>query len=250
MSEGRGSSSGYDRHITIFNPEGRLYQVEYAFKAAKTSGLTAIGVRGADSVVVVSQKKVPDKLLDATSITHLFKVTERIGCVCNGLIADAKSIVQRSRYEAAEFNYKNGYEIPVSYLARRTADIAQVYTQHAFTRALGVVTMFIGMDDELGPQLYRCDPAGHFVSFKACAAGQKEQEANNLLEKKIKSDSKFSIDEVVQTALVTLQTVIGSDLKSTDVEVAVVSKANPKFTLLTDEQVEAHLTAISDRDDE
>jgi len=244
----RCSSAGFDRHITIFSPEGRLYQVEYAFKAVRLSNLTAVGVRGTDSVVVVSQKKVPDKLLDPTSVTHLFKVTEHIGACVTGLIADAKSSVQRARTEAANFKYENGYEIPVDYMSQRMADVAQVYTQHAFMRALGVVTMYCGMDDEKGPQLLRCDPAGHFLGFKACAAGQKEQEANNFLEKKVKANPNMDHKQAVECAIITLQTVIGSDLKPTDLEIGVVTKQNPKFTLLTEKEIDGFLTAISDRD--
>jgi len=244
----RGSSAGYDRHITIFSPEGRLYQVEYAFKAVKLPGITSIGVRGVDSAVIVTQKKVPDKLLDPSSVTHMFKVTDKIGCVATGLIADAKSALVRARHEAAEFKYTNGYDIPVDYMAQRVADVAQVYTQHAFMRALGIVTMFIGIDEEKGPQLFRCDPAGHYLGFKACSAGAKEQEANNLLEKKIKEKSDLTFKETVETAIVSLQTVIGSDLKSTDIEVGVVTKQNPKFTVLTETEVESYLSSISDRD--
>eukprot|EP00455_Lapot_gusevi_P006330 TRINITY_DN1270_c0_g1_i2.p1 TRINITY_DN1270_c0_g1~~TRINITY_DN1270_c0_g1_i2.p1 ORF type:complete len:270 (-),score=70.93 TRINITY_DN1270_c0_g1_i2:55-795(-) len=244
----RGSSAGYDRHITIFSPEGRLYQIEYAFKAVRSSGLTSIGVRGNDSVVVVTQKKIPDKLLDASSVTHLFKITENIGCVVTGLIADAKALISRARQEAAQFKYDNGYDIPIHHLARRVADVAQVYTQHAFMRALGVVTMFVSIDDEKGPQLYRCDPAGHFIGYKACAAGIKEQEAHNHLEKKIKSSPSMNLQETVEAAILTLQTVVGSDLKPRDIEVGVVSADHPRFQVLTEAEIDSYLTAISERD--
>eukprot|EP01111_Echinosteliopsis_oligospora_P013068 TRINITY_DN458_c0_g1_i1.p1 TRINITY_DN458_c0_g1~~TRINITY_DN458_c0_g1_i1.p1 ORF type:complete len:247 (-),score=82.05 TRINITY_DN458_c0_g1_i1:75-815(-) len=244
----RGSSAGYDRHITIFSPEGKLYQVEYAFKAIKTQGTTSIGIRGVDCVVIATQKKIPDKLLDADTITSVYKITDFIGAVETGMVADAKSQVQRARYEAAHFKYKFGYEVPVSYLAKRLADFAQVYTQHAAMRPLGVSCILAGIDEELGPQLFKCDPAGSYVGWKACCAGEKEVQASTFLEKKFKTDPGLNKEEAIQMAIQTLQSVLNMDFKATEVEIGVVSKENPKFTLLTAAEIDQHLTSIAERD--
>eukprot|EP00854_Cymbomonas_tetramitiformis_P028361 gene28361-35145_t len=163
----RGSGAGYDHHITVFSPEGRLFQVEYAFKAVKAAGFTSIGVRGKDSVCVVTQKKIPDKLIDPSSVTRLFKITKFIGILVTGMMGNI-------------------------------ADQAQVYTQHAYMRPLGVASILFAIDEELGPQLFKTDPAGYYVGYKATAAGAKEQEAVNFLEKKMKSDPSLSYDETVQ----------------------------------------------------
>ncbi|XP_008802476.1 proteasome subunit alpha type-6-like [Phoenix dactylifera] len=244
----RGTGAGYDRHITIFSPEGRLYQVEYAFKAVKASGITSIGVRGKDSVCVVTQKKVPDKLLDQTSVTHLFPITKYLGLLATGMTADARSLVHQARNEAAEFRFKWGYEMPVDVLAKWIADKSQVYTQHAYMRPLGVVAMILGIDEEKGPQLFKCDPAGHFFGHKATSAGVKEQEAINFLEKKMKNDPKFLYEETVQTAISALQSVIQEDFKATEIEVGVVRTEDSVFRVLSTEEIDEHLTAISERD--
>ena len=107
-------------------------------KAIKTSGLTSVGVRGADSCVVLTQRKVPDKLHDPESVTNMYPITDKIGLVMTGMVADARSSVSRLRNEAAEFKFQNGYDIPVGYLAKRAADLAQIYTQHANMRPLGI----------------------------------------------------------------------------------------------------------------
>lgn len=241
-------SAGYDRHITIFSPEGRLYQVEYAFKAAKGPGVTAVAIRGKDCVVVVSQKKVPDALIDPSCITHLHKITKNIGAVTCGLSPDSRALVYRAREEAAKYQDTNGYMVPVSYLSRQIANLSQVYTQHAYMRLFGVVMMFVAIDDEAGPQLYKVDPSGWFMGYKAAAAGAKEQEGSNALEKIIKKELDLTEKETIQQSIMCLQDVLQMDLKSKDLEVGIVTVARPEFTVLTNEQVDDHLTAIAERD--
>ena len=72
----------------VFSPEGRLYQIEYALKAVKSSGLTSLAVRGSDSVVLVAQRRAPEPLVDPTCITHLFRLTDKIGAVMTGVLRE------------------------------------------------------------------------------------------------------------------------------------------------------------------
>jgi len=107
----------------------------------------------------------------------------------------------------------------------------------------------IGIDDEFGPQLFKVDPAGHFAGYHATASGPKEHEATTHLEKKFKSgDLQLTQTELVRLAIDALQTVLSLDLKPADIEVAVVSKDKPKFTVLSEQEIDEHLTAIAEKD--
>jgi 20S proteasome subunit alpha 1 len=240
---------GYDRHITIFSPEGKLYQVEYAFKAVSGCSNTSVGVRGASSVVLVTLKKVQDKLIDESTVTNVYALTKKLGCVMTGRVSDAKVQVQRGRHEAAEFRYKHGYDISPEYLSKRLADISQVYTQMASMRPLGVSMILCGIDEEHGPRLFKIDPAGTFIGYEACASGEKEHEARSYFQKKLKETPVLDTNQTIHLAIMCMQRIYNANYKASEMQVAVVdAQGNQRFRILTDDQVEEHLDAIAERD--
>ena len=243
-------------------------------KAVKSTGLTSVGVRGATSVALVTQKRVQDKLVDASSVTHLFRLSSRVGCVMTGLLPDCRAQVEKARQLAAEFEHENGYPCPCHYLAKLVADEAQLLTQAPFKRSSACVMILGAVDDERGPQLYKVDPAGHFLGYRATSAGLKEQEANNLLEKEFKPKDAAeggpsavaasgpaaaaaaaaaaqaalaSGAETVRLAISTYQTLLASDFREEEIEVGLVEGAE-RFRVLSLAEVRAHLDAIAARD--
>jgi 20S proteasome subunit alpha 1 len=195
-----------------------------------------------------------------------------------GSIADARAFVQRAIGEAAEFRYKFGYEMPCDALAKRIANISQVYTQRvsaitlssvlvaltytdrpkAYMRPYGVATTLISLDSEYGPQLYKCDPAGYYTGYKATASGPKQQEAFNHLEKKLKNKDSAdgTWEDVVELGITTLSTVLSVDFKKGELEIAVVGGprtdgkegTDPGFRILTEEEIDERLQAIAEKD--
>lgn len=232
--------------------------MEYTFRAVRTAGFTSLAIRGRDSVVLVTQKKIPETLIDPATVTNMYSITPTIGAVMTGRPVDARSAIARARHLAAEFEYNFGYAIPVDYLASRIAANNQVWTQEAGKRPLATTMMLCGIDEEKGPLLYKVDPAGFTASFKACCAGVKETEGTSALEKLYKNledegdaaggPAQWDVDVTIRKTIGTLQNVLASDFKPSEIEVAVVSVANKAFRKLDEADIERMLVAIAEED--
>lgn len=237
----------HEYQITVFSPEGKLHQVEYAFKAIRSSGLTSIALRGKNCVVAVTEKRVGDRMIDPSTVTNLHMIIPQIGCLVTGRETDGRSWVSRLRQEAFDYLQDNGSPITVDILATRGADIAQLYTQKSSMRAYAVELILFSVEPEYGPQLYKIDPAGHYMGYHAVTSGVKEQDAINHLEKEWTSRKGFpglADEEAIRLAIDTLQKTIGQDFKPTDIEVGFVNGVNRTFKKLTAAEIESHLQVI------
>lgn len=200
-------SSGVDKNITVFSNEGKLFQVEYSFNAVKNSGYTSVGVRGKDCVVVVTQKKIPDKSVVPSSMSHIYKVNDSIGVLFTGLLPDGKNLLSKMRQKALEYLDDYGHEIPINVLAQKISEECQFYTQRAYMRPLCVISILFSYDLEKGPTLIKIDPAGFFMGYFACATGEKEQQTTNFLERNLREKKELSQEEAIALAIKSMQTV-------------------------------------------
>jgi len=219
----------YDRGITVFSPDGRLFQVEYAREAVK-KGTTTIGIKFKDGVMLIVDKRVSSRLVEPESIEKIYDIDDYIGCATSGLVADARILVDQARKEAQVHRVNYGENIAVEMLTKKVCDYEQNYTQYGGARPFGTALLMAGADD-LGIHLFETDPSGALVAYKASCIGVGRPVVMDLLEKDFKDD--MSYDAALKLGLTALATAIEEKLKAESVEVGVVRKEE-KFRRLDD----------------
>lgn len=230
---------GYDRAITIFSPEGRLFQVEYAMEAVK-KGATAVGVKCKEGVVLSVEKKLLP-LQEQNTVTKIFQIDEHVGAAIAGLTADARILIHYARVEAQVNRLNYDEPISVELLAKKISDIKQLYTQHAGVRPFGVSLLIAGIDDK-GPHLFMTDPSGTFWEFKAVAMGAGGQAAVEVLEKEYRDD--MTLEEAALLALKALRKAMNGDIDTNKVEMAIAYYETRKFKLLSYEEIDKYIKKL------
>lgn len=226
------AQQGYDRAITVFSPDGRLYQVEYAIETVRR-GTIAIGIKSQEGIVIAVEEK-PRKLQISETAQKIFQVDDHIGVAAAGYIPDARSQVDNARFFSQSNKLIYDESIDVEAVAKHLADQCQQFTQYAGVRPFGVA-LIIGGVNKGKPYLFLTDPSGTYISYDAVAIGSGADQVTDFLEKTYKPE--LSLDEV--SSLATAAIYLASEDKegTKHIRMAHIKSSTQQFEIVSDEKI-------------
>ena len=231
------AQQGYDRAITVFSPDGRLYQVEYAIETVRR-GTIAVGVLCSEGTVMAVEEK-SRKLQVSDYAQKIFEIDEHVGVAAAGYIPDARSQVDNARFFSQSNRLIYDEPVDVETVARHLADQSQQFTQYAGVRPNGVALIIAGVNRG-SPSLYLTDPSGTYISYEAVAIGSGSDRVTPFLEKEYKKDMTLEDASVLAAA----STLLASDGgPSEGVRMAQVSSSTGRFSLVPPEAVSGYSDA-------
>lgn len=231
------SPRDYDSAITIFSPEGRLYQVEYALELVKR-GAPIVGVSSPGGAVLAANETPESRLEDPVYFRKIFQLDDHVGAAIAGLSSDARVLIGQARLFCQSNRLLYDEAVDIEVLTRRIGDLAQVYTQHAGVRPFGVSMIIAGVDGS-GPRVLTTDPSGSYRGYRATAVGRKSDEANRLLEERYRGD--LTLDEAVALAVEAVAAASEGEVTADVVKAAVIPADTRTFRRLTDQEIQKHL---------
>ncbi|KAI0137272.1 proteasome A-type and B-type [Xylariales sp. AK1849] len=242
----------YSFSLTTFSPSGKLVQIEYALNAVN-QGVTALGIKATNGIVLATEKKSSSPLADPSSLSKISLITPNIGMVYSGMGPDYRVLVDRAR-KASHTGYKRIYNEypPTRILVQDVAREMQEATQSGGVRPYGVSLLIAGWDEGIlpeeeaqelveaedaegekkkisgktggilkgGPMLYQVDPSGSYFPWKATAIGKSATSAKTFLEKRYTEG--LELEDAVHIALLTLKETIEGEMNGETIEIGIV----------------------------
>jgi proteasome alpha subunit len=232
--QGQAQQQAYDRGITIFSPDGRLYQVEYAREAVKR-GTASIGIRTADGVVLAADKRSHSPLMEPSSVEKIHKADDHVGIASAGHVADARQLIDFARRQAQVNHLRYGEAIGIETLTKEITDHIQQYTQVGGARPFGVALLIGGIENG-EPRLFETDPSGTPYEWKAVSIGAERGDIRDYLEEQYRED--MDLDAGVGLALEALAKVNEDSLSPDGVGVATVDVETEQFSTPSEDELE------------
>ncbi len=233
---------GYDRAITMFSPDGRLLQVEYAKKTVR-QGSTAIGIVCSDGVLLVADKRVVDPLVVPDSVEKIWQIDDHIMAAASGILSDARVLIDRAQLRAQQHKVTYDSDVDTASVVKDICDLKQICTPSGGLRPFGVSVLVAGIDDKT-PKLYETDPIGIYFQYKATAIGEGEIEVEEILHSEYKPD--LSIEDGLKLALKALRKVLGENFNVDRIEAAFVASADRKFKKVAKQKMEKIASELKD----
>ncbi|KAF9313680.1 Proteasome subunit alpha type-2 [Podila horticola] len=241
----------YSFSLTTFSPSGKLVQIEYALNAVN-SGVTSIGIKATNGIVIATEKKAVSTLIDDSSLEKVAIISSNIGMVYSGMGPDYRVLVNKARKAAQAYKRVYMEEPPTAILVHEIAGVMQEFTQSGGVRPFGVSLLIAGFDEK-GPMLYQVDPSGSYWPWKATAVGKNMVNAKTFLEKRYNED--IELEDAIHTAILTLKEGFEGQMTENTIEIGIITGVVstkddgavvlPEFRKLSPNEVKDYLANIA-----
>jgi len=225
---------GYDRSITMFSPDGRLLQVEYAKKTVK-QGSTAIGMVCKDGIILVADKRISTKLIVPEAIEKMFRIDDHIAATASGIISDARVLIDRAQLRAQQHAVTYDSRIDVLSIVKDICDLKQICTQSAGLRPFGVSLLIAGVEEDNSLKLFLTEPYGLYFQYQAAVIGEGEPEIEPILQKKYKPT--LTIEEGLKLSLDALKQALKKDFSLERIDASYITLNEKKYKKFSKEKI-------------
>ena len=225
---------GYDRSITMFSPDGRLLQVEYAKKTVK-QGSTAIGMVCKDGILLIADKRITNKLMVTAAIEKIFKIDDHISATASGIISDARVLIDRAQLKAQQHSVTYDSKIDLLSIVKEVCDLKQICTQSAGLRPFGVSLLIAGVEEDGTMKLFLTEPYGLYFQYQAAVIGEGDVVIEPILQKKYKPN--LSIQDGLKLAVEALKQALKEEFDVARIAASYVSLTDKKYHRVSNEEI-------------
>ena len=225
-----------DFSTTTFGESGELTQVRHAMTAVG-NGETTIGIRAKNGIVIAAEKKLPNILIDETSIHKVDKLCNYMGVTYSGIGPDFNAVLMKCRKDVQKYHAKYQDRITPFMMCKQVAELFQEYTQSGGVRPFGIGMIVGGYDEDKGPQIFQIEASGTYYCWKATALGKGSKEARSFLEKTYTDD--IDIGDAIHTAIKALKNTYEGEMTERHLEVGIIKSNDPDkaFQVLSQEEI-------------